>query len=114
MTFKAILNQSLSADAIWNALPITSSANTWGDEIYFPTGISVPLEPGASAVVQKYDVGYWPPGQAFCIFFGQTPVSTPREIRAASEVTIVGRIEADAADLRKVGDGSLIRVEKAV
>ena len=113
MTFKAALNQSRTAEAIWNALPITSSVNTWGDEIYFSTGISVPLEQGASAVVQMHDIGYWPSGQAFCIFFGQTPVSTPTEIRAASEVTIIGRIEARTEDLKKVEDGSLIRLEKA-
>ena len=112
MTFKAALNQSPTAEAIWNALPITSSVNTWGDEIYFSTGVSVPLEPEASAVVQMHDIGYWPPGQAFCIFFGQTPVSTPTEIRAASEVTIIGRIEARTEDLRKMHDGSLIRLEK--
>jgi hypothetical protein len=112
MAFKAVLNDSPTAGAIWNALPITSSVNTWGEEIYFSLGVSVPLEPGASAVVQMYDIGYWPPGQAFCIFFGQTPVSTPTEIRAASEVTIIGRIEARREDLKKVHDGSLIRLEK--
>jgi uncharacterized protein len=111
--FKAVLNQCPTADAIWDALPVTSAAATWGDEIYFSTGVVVPLEPEASAVVKKYDIGYWPPGRAICIFFGQTPVSTPTEIRAASEVTIIGKIEADAADLRKVRDDAPIQVEKA-
>ena len=110
ITFKAALNQSPTAEAIWNALPITSSVNTWGDEIYFSTGVSVPLELGASAVVQMHDIGYWAPGQAFCIFFGQTPVSTPTEIRAASEVTIIGRIEARTEGLKKGEEGFLIRV----
>jgi len=112
MTFKGMLNQSPTADAIWEALPVESSVNTWGDEIYFSIGVSIPLEQGASPVVQMYDLGYWPPGQAFCIFFGKTPVSTPSEIRAASEVNVFGRIEADADDLKKVPNGARIRLEK--
>lgn len=113
MTFKGILNNSNTADTVWQNLPIESKANTWGDEIYFGIGLSVGLEKGASATVKKFEMGYWPPGQAFCIFFGQTPVSTATEIRAASEVNILGRIEASAEDLRKVSSGSAIRLEKA-
>lgn len=112
-TFTATLNDSVTAEAIWSALPLESKANTWGDEIYFDIGVSVGMEPGASATVQLYDLGYWPPGHAFCIFFGRTPMSTGKEIRAASPVNLIGRIEALAEDLRKVPDGSRIRLEKA-
>ena len=113
MTFKGILNDSATADALWNSLPIEASVNTWGDEIYFGIGVSAELEPGASAAVELYDLAYWPPGQAFCIFFGQTPVSRAGQIRAASEVNVIGRIEADAKDLKKVPGGKAIRLEKA-
>jgi hypothetical protein len=111
-TFTETLNDSATAEAIWNALPLESKANTWGDEIYFDIGISADMELGASATVQLYDLGYWPPGHAFCIFFGRTPMSTGNEIRAASPVNLIGRIEALAEDLRKVPDGSRIRLEK--
>jgi len=113
MTFTATLNDSATAKAIWEKLPIEAKANTWGDEIYFGIGVEAQLEPGASATVQLYDLGYWPPGGAFCIFFGQTPVSGPNEIRAASEVNVIGKIEAQAGDLRKVRSGAAIRLEKA-
>ncbi len=113
MTFKGVLNNSVTADTVWENLPMESRVNTWGDEIYFGIGISVDLEKGASAAVEKFDMAFWPPGQAFCIFFGRTPVSTATEIRAASEVNVLGHIEGSAEDLRKVRSGSAIRLEKA-
>ena len=68
----ASLNNSETAQNIWDALPIESRVNTWGDEIYFSIPVDVGLE-NAKAVVSEGDLGYWPPGNAFCIFFGLTP-----------------------------------------
>ena len=73
----ADLNAGETAAAIWDALPFTIPANTWGDEIYFtiPVGLD---EDDAQPTVALGDLGYWPPGRAFCIFFGPTPMSSPR------------------------------------
>ena len=78
----ADLDASETAAAIWDALPFTIPANTWGDEIYFtiPVGLE---EDHAQPTVALGDLGYWPPGSAFCIFFGPTPMSSPGEIRPA-------------------------------
>ena len=107
----ASLNDSATADAIWHALPIESRANTWGDEIYFDIPVFLDEAEGASAVVQIGDLGYWPTGNAFCIFFGRTPVSRGDEIRAASAVNIFGQIQGKAGVFKGVADGTLIRVE---
>jgi hypothetical protein len=99
-----------TAQAIAAALPITARASTWGDEIYF--GIPVTAdEEDASAVVEVGDLAYWPPGSAFCIFFGPTPASRGGEIRPASPVNVVGRVEGDATVFRQVRDGLPVRVE---
>ena len=69
-----VLNQTKTADLLWDILPVESSVSTWGEEIYF----TIPLETGlenAVSVVEAGDVAYWPEGSCFCIFFGQTPVS---------------------------------------
>ena len=108
----AILNDGPTADAIWNALPIEGQANTWGDEIYFDIPVQLGEEEGASEVVQLGDLGYWPTGHAFCIFFGLTPVSRGDEIRAASAVNIFGHIEGEATVFKKVSSGADINVEK--
>ena len=108
----AILNDGPTADAIWDALPIEGRANTWGDEIYFEIPVHLGEEDGASEVVQVGDLGYWPTGNAFCIFFGLTPVSHGNEIRAASAVNIFGEIEGEAAVFKGVANGALINVEK--
>jgi hypothetical protein len=107
----AELSDTETADAIWDALPITGRANTWGDEIYF----SIPLRLKAEdpkEVVELGDLGYWPPGAAFCIFFGPTPASRGNEIRPASPVNVFGRIEQDPKLFKSVKDGEQVAVER--
>jgi hypothetical protein len=108
----AELNDSTTARAIWGALPISASANTWGEEIYFRIPVECDLEPGARDVLELGELGYWPPGRAFCIFFGATPISGPGEIRAASEVTVVGRVRGDPKSFLAVRDADTVRLEK--
>ena len=108
----ATLNDSPTANLIWAALPIKASANTWGDEIYFRIDVS-DEEHDAQEVVDLGDIGYWPPGQALCFFFGRTPASRGDEIRPASPVNVVGNIEGDPTILKGVTSGEGVLVEKA-
>jgi len=108
----AELNDSKTAQKIWEALPIKGSANTWGDEIYFSIPVKVGLE-NAKAVVSEGDLGYWPPGSAFCIFFGPTPTSEGEEIRPASPVNVFGKIIGDPQVFKKVRSGAKIIIEKS-
>ena len=108
------LNDSPTAEAIWDALPIARTVNTWGHEFYFDIGVQAEPEPGASDVVEVGDLAYWPPGMAFCVFFGRTPASQGNEVRAASPVNVVGRIDDPPVDaLRRVRTGTAIRIEAA-
>lgn len=112
VTGYATLNESKTAKAIYDALPINARANTWGDEIYF----SIPVRLGeedAQETVDMGDLGYWPPGNAFCIFFGRTPASHGNEIRPASPVNVFGKVEGDAKAFKKVSSGTAIVLEKA-
>jgi hypothetical protein len=106
---EAELNNTATAQAIWEALPIEGRVNLWGDEIYFSIPISLQLEAGQE-VVSAGDLGYWPEGDALCIFFGPTPVSRGNEIRPASPVTVFGRIIGDATVFKKVAAGTTITV----
>ena len=107
----AELNETKTARAIWEALPIKGRANTWGDEIYFSIPVSLEEE-DAQELVGMGDLGYWPPGTAFCLFFGPTPMSKGQEIRPASPVNILGRIIGDPAALKQVASGTEITVEE--
>jgi hypothetical protein len=101
-----------TARAVWDALPIEARAGTWGDEIYF----SIPVEAEAEnpkEVVEMGDLGYWPPGSAFCIFFGPTPASRGEEIRPASPVNVIGRVEGDPRVFKKVRGGERVVIERA-
>ena len=109
----AALAACATADAIWNALPLKSTAQTWGDEIYFDVPVHAGLDDTAREVVDKGDLGYWPSGPAFCIFFGPTPMSKGEEIRPASAVNVFGKIAGDLSVLKKIRSGSAIVVEKA-
>ncbi len=106
------LNDSNTAQKIWKTLPIEGSVNTWGDEIYFSIPVNVGLE-NAKAVVSEGDLGYWPPGNAFCIFFGPTPTSQGDEIRPASPVNVLGKIIGDPKVFKKVKSGAKIIIEKS-
>jgi uncharacterized protein len=108
----AQLSASRSASTVWDALPIEAKAQTWGDEIYFGTGITMAPE-SPRATVDMGDLGYWPPGQAFCIFFGATPASEGDEIRPASPVNVLGRVDGDATVFKKVRAGAMVRIERA-
>ena len=109
----AVLHLSPTADAIWSALPIEARANTWGDEIYFSIPVKTDLEKNAQEVVQLGDLGYWPPGTAFCIFFGPTPTSHGDEIRPASAVNIVGKVQGDPKAFKQVAAGAKIVIQRA-
>jgi uncharacterized protein len=109
---EARLNTSKTATAIWDALPIDAKAQTWGDEVYFSIGLDV-AEDAPRAVVEMGDLGYWPPGQAFCIFFGPTPASQGDDIRPASPVNVFGRVTGDARVFKAVRAGTRVVIERA-
>lgn len=96
VALEAELNDTATAAKIGAALPIRTSFNTWGDEIYFSIPVDAELDDSAREVVEIGDLGYWPPGSAFCIFFGLTPVSEPGRIMPASAVNVIGRVAGDA------------------
>jgi hypothetical protein len=108
---EARLNASKTATAIWDALPIEAKAETWGDEVYFSIGVDAGAE-SAKAVVEMGDLGYWPPGQAFCIFFGRTPASRGDEIRPASPVNVIGRVVGDARVFKGVRAGTRVVIDR--
>lgn len=112
LRLEAQLNDSPTAELIWNALPVESSVHTWGDEIYFSIPVKADLEEGARDEMEKGELGYWPPGEAFCIFFGPTPMSTGDEIRAASPVNPIGKVLGDPERLKAVKEGTSIRIER--
>ena len=109
----AELNDTDTALDIADELPIETEFNTWGDEIYFPVPVRSGLEDGRE-VVDLGDLGYWPPGNAFCIFYGATPGSSEDDIRPASPVTVIGRIEGDPKVFKALSrKSSIVRIEKA-
>ena len=112
LRLEAQLNDTFTAKAISNILPITAAANTWGDEIYFSMPITLELEDGQE-VVELGDLGYWPPGRAFCIFYGLTPASQGDEIRPASAVTIIGKVQGDVTALKQTSGGEQVVIEPA-
>ena len=112
LTLQAELNESPTAQEIWKKLPLEGRANAWGDEIYFELPVVMDQEPDARAEVEVGELGYWPVGRAFCIFFGPTPVSTDERPRAYSPVNVIGRVQGDATLFKLVRDGDLVRIDR--
>jgi len=108
----AVLNDSTTADAIWVTLPIEGHANCWGDEIYFAIPVQLEEAEDARQEMAVGELGYWPVGTAFCIFFGPTPVSEGEKPRAYSNVNPFGQIEGDATAFRTVSNGEKVTVSQ--
>ena len=106
----AVLNNSETADKIKKILPLSNSVNTWGDEIYFSIGVN-DGEIDSEEVVELGDLGYWPPGNAFCLFFGLTPASEGDKIMPASPVNIIGKIVSDLEILKSIKSGEKVSVK---
>lgn len=113
VSLAAELNDSPTANAILQSLPLLASGNRWGEEIYFSIPVSQEIAPDARAEMKVGELAYWPPGKAFCIFFGPTPASEDQQPRAASPVNPIGRILDETHPLTETPDGAEVLVEKA-
>ncbi|MFN2213989.1 MAG: cyclophilin-like family protein [Anaerolineales bacterium] len=92
-------------------MPLESRVNTWGEEIYFEIPVDMPQEPGVQEILEVGDLGCWPLGQALCIFYGPTPVSTDERPRAYSPVNVLGKILADHGKLKLIQNKEKVRLE---
>ena len=111
--YAAELNDSPVATALAESLPTESRMSRWGDEYYGPIGLKMPNDADARDVVEVGTLAYWPAGDSLCIFFGPTPVSVSDEPRAASEVTVLGRIKGSTDSLRSLGSSVAVRIRRA-
>jgi uncharacterized protein len=108
---KVEVGEGQTAEKIWDHLPLEARANIWGDEVYFAIPVSVGPEADARETVEVGDVGYWPTGNALCHFFGPTPASVDEKPRAASPVTVVGKIVEGLDSAKLVRSAERLRVE---
>ena len=111
VTIEGLLNDSPTAHKVANVLPLSCPFNTWGEEIYFSIPVEAELDESAREEVELGDLGFWPTGKAFCIFFGQTPMSSPGKIVPASAVNIIGKITGDAEKFKTVMDETEIHIQ---
>lgn len=113
ITMSAELNDKPTAVKVWESLPIEGRGSRWGDEIYFEIPVAAGQEADAREDVEVGELGYWPVGSAFCIFFGPTPVSSGSQPRAYSPVNILGKVIGDATLFRQVKSGEKVMLERA-
>jgi len=113
-SFEAEFFDTATAKMMIREMPLTGSANFWGEEIYFPVSFTAEIEDDAKEEVEVGTIAYWPPSKAFCIFFGPTPVSTSEKPRGYSAVNVCGKIHGKLEDLRSVSPGEKIKVDLLV
>ena len=102
ISIEAELNDSPTSKDLINLLPLEGISQIWGEEIYFSTSINKENDDWAKETVELGDIAFWPPGNAICLFFGETPISAPGEIRPASPTNIMGKINGDLDKLKSI------------
>ena len=107
----ATLDDTPTVRSLARALPLVSTARTWGEEVYFDTSVSAAREDGAREVVEPGTVAFWTDGDALALPYGPTPVSQGDECRLASPCNLLGRLDGDPRRLATVRDGDPVRVE---
>jgi uncharacterized protein len=112
-SLKAHIHETPTALKVYNILPFQTKVDTWGDEIYFSIPVEDELDDTAKDLVELGDSGYWPSGNAFCIFYGKTPISQKNEIRPASAVSIIGKVIGDPTIFKGVKDGEKIQLTES-
>jgi hypothetical protein len=109
--FEIEFNDTLTARAIQYNLPLKGKANIWGKEIYFSIPVHSEFENDARDILEPGELAFYPPMNAFCVFWGPTPASTNSSPRAADVVNIVGKIKGDLSLLDEVQYGEIIHIE---
>ncbi|MBU8913418.1 MAG: hypothetical protein KOO61_05295 [Spirochaetales bacterium] len=108
---QAVLNDSPIAAALVNDLPAVVRMSRWGDEYYGSIGLGMDNDRETREDVEVGTLAYWPTGDALCIFFGPTPVSTGPLPRAASAVSVIGSVTGGDLDaLRQLGSSVSVRI----
>lgn len=110
LKFEAELNDTKTAEKVYEVLPIEAEGNTWGDEIYFEIPLEIENE-NPTENIKVGDLAYWPEGSGFCIFYGRTPASTNGEPKPASPVTVIGQIQGEIGQIKKISRAQ-IRITK--
>ncbi|MFW5850905.1 MAG: cyclophilin-like fold protein [Bacteroidota bacterium] len=101
VTLNAILYDTPSGREIYNTLPLSDKIITWGNEAYFSIPVQQQLDETACETVSEGDIGFWPSGQCFCIFFGQQPISA---------VNVCGKITSDLSLLNSIKNDEKITI----
>lgn len=109
----ASLADTATADAVWDALPISGTVSRWGDELYFTTDLSADVEADACQIVDPGTLCFWPEAQIVALPFGPTPISLGEECRLAAAVNQWGRIDDDARALACVDAGEVLFIERS-
>jgi hypothetical protein len=112
VTVEAEIADTATSKAIAAKLPFESTAQTWGEEVYFSTPVSAKLEPGAQQVVEPGTVCFWTQGDSIALPFGRTPISTDHRPKLANPCNVLGVLK-NHSQLKGVKAGDKVRVEKA-
>lgn len=111
---EAELAESATARGLRQAMPFTSKAQTWGEEVYFATPVKAQPEKDARQVVEPGTVCFWCEGDSIALPYGRTPISTDERPKLANPCSVLGRLLDDPRALARVRSGDAVTVDCAV
>ncbi|MFO7974885.1 MAG: cyclophilin-like fold protein [Candidatus Hydrogenedentota bacterium] len=111
-TIRGVLDDSPTTELLAEVLPVCSSANTWGDEVYFSAPVEAELDAKPQQVVKPGTICFWVQGSSVAIPYGPTPISVGNECRLVTACNVLGKVEGDPLVLSSVQDGDSITLER--
>ena len=107
---RARLLDTPTADVVWRALPLYSTAEIWGKEVHFEVPLEAYLEADARQLVSAGEIAFSPDGDAISIAYGKTPTSRGKQIRLATPSNVFAIAYDDVAAFAAVAPGAEISV----
>ncbi len=101
----ARLYETEATQKFYDALPMECFLSRWGEEFYGDIPVMLEEDDTMRDVMDVGEIAFWPPGNAFCIVFGPTPMSRGEEPVLASDAIPLGLItDCPLSELSAKGD----------
>lgn len=114
VSLKAEMLATPTADVVWRALPLYSTALFWGRLVRIDVPLEIYREPDARNTLAAGEFGFLSGDDDIVVGYGRTPISKAGEIRLWGDANVFARAIDNPESLRDIFDGSMVSIDRMV